>query len=186
MCWSGSPAVRRSKVFVYDIFLTPATIDDPTQYHSMDWPGPSNDYIYRKANKNSTAGYIQVPADGLYTIELQCGISVGEVYDDDPNAVYTYQKPRHNGEWGEDSGIEYDTILLDATKKNFDWMPVEVQLVRNTDEPELIWTAEDIIKQTTSNPARPRPVSICHLARHWRSRRLMSASGMSIRMHWVR
>lgn len=143
-----------SKVFVYDIFLTPAAIDDPTQYHSMNWPGPSNDYIYRKANKNSTAGYIQVPADGLYTIELQCGISVGEVYDDDPNAVYTYQKPRHNGEWGEDSGIEYDTILLDATKKNFDWMPVEVQLVRNTDEPELIWTAEDIIKQTTSNPGK--------------------------------
>ena len=143
-----------SKVFVYDIFGTPAAIDDPTQYHSMDWPGPSNDYIYRKTYKNATTGYIQVPADGLYTIELQCGISVGEVYDDTPNAVYTYQKPRHNGEWGEDSGIEYDTITLDATKKNFDWMPVEVQLVRNTDEPELIWTAEDILKLSTSNPGK--------------------------------
>lgn len=143
-----------SKVFVYDIFGTPAAIDDPTQYHSMNWPGPSNDYIYRKAYKNATTGFIQVPADGLYTIELQCSISVGEVYDDTPNAVYTYQKPRHNGEWGDDSGIAYDTITLDATKKNFDWMPVEVQLVRNTDEPELIWTAEDIIKLTTSNPGK--------------------------------
>ena len=134
------------RIYIHDVFAVPAAIDDPTQYHSMNWPGPSNDYIYRKANKNSTSGFIQIPADGLYTIELECSVDVEKCFSDTPSIYYTYEKPKWNGEFGDDAGAAYDTITIsDPSKKNFDWMPVEIQLLRNTDTTELIWTAGDIL-----------------------------------------
>lgn len=141
------------KVCVFDVFATPASTTDPTAYHYQWWN--SNDYIYRHANKNTTSGFIQIPADGLYTIELECTVDVAVCYDDTPGVVYTYEKKKWNGEYGNDSGLAYETITIsDPTKKNFDWMPVEIQLVRNTDEPELIWTAENIMVDSYSNPGK--------------------------------
>ena len=127
-----------AKAFVFDIFGTPCSKTDSTATHYQ--PVCTNDYIYRK-NRAETTGIIQIPATGLYTIELTCGIDLLKCYSD-TGYTYKYDKPKSNGA-ARAPEIEYDEITIsDSDKKTFDWMPVEIQLLRNTDEPELIWTAE--------------------------------------------
>ena len=133
-----------SAAYVYDIFATPASTSDPTARHYMT--ALTNDYIYRKVS-DSTSGFIQIPSDGLYTIELSVGVDISQVFNDNPQSTYSYRKKTFSGRTEEDD--EYEEITLDASHKTFEWMPVEVQLVRNTDEPELIWTAETVLKNQT-------------------------------------
>ena len=130
-------------VFVYDIFATPASTTDPTAKHYMSLP-PTNEYIYRK-NGDTTSGFIQIPSDGLYTIELTATVDVSNVYSDATGYELSYYEKINNG-LGE---LDYRKITLNQQAKNFDVMPVEIQLVRNTDEPELIWTAEKVLQNQT-------------------------------------
>ena len=127
-----------SKAYVYDVFATPASLTDATATHYQ--PVNTNNYIYRR-KKDSTSGFIQIPATGLYTIEMECSVDVARCYTNS-NYTYSYQKPKSDGAL-RDPQVIYEEIQLDSAHKTFEWMPVEVQLVRNTDECELIWTAED-------------------------------------------
>lgn len=130
------------KVFVYDVFATPATTEGTPGNHHMSTP-PTNDYLYRRQSPNSTSGFIVIPADGLYSIELQIStLSIAQCYSSYTGV--TYQKPKFNGDY-RNPDVAYDTINL-LGNKNFDTMPVEIQLVRNTDEPELIWKKENVIQ----------------------------------------
>lgn len=139
------------KIFVYDVFATPASYGDMTynEYHHMSTP-PTNDYIYRRAAPNSTSGFIAIPADGLYAIELQIStLSIAQCFNQ--NNIAKLIKKKWNGEYGSDAGTAEEEIdMTQSANKNFDIMPVEIQLVRNTDECELIGTATPIIPNPTS------------------------------------
>lgn len=120
--------------YVYDIFATPASTDHhDTAEHHMTIP-PTNKYLYRTANPNTTSGFIQIPADGLYLIEVVFQISLPNPLVQNANLV-EWLKPVVSYH---DSGYfcDYTNTVLN---RNFTDCPVEVQLVRNSDEPELIW-----------------------------------------------
>lgn len=134
-------------VFVYDIFATPASTTDTTAKHYMSTP-PSNDYIYRH-DKDTTSGFIQIPADGLYTIEFEASVDLTAAFAEMNNIRVSYQKKKKNNV-GE---LEYEEIQISPQTKVFETMPVEVQLVRNTDEPELIWTAESVMTGSANIPS---------------------------------
>jgi len=136
-----------AKAFVYDVFATPATDgyeSDAEHYFTMS---PTNSYLYRRQSNKNSSGFIVIPADGLYTINFH----LSELNLNNAFSGYTmvkYQQGRHNGEYGSDSGIAYDEIdASDPSTWTFDRFPVEVQLVRNTDEPELIWTAGNVMNR---------------------------------------
>ena len=95
---------------------------------------PTNNYIYRRNSPSNSSGFIYIPADGLYTIELT--IPNLTIEDEDTNLKYNKkQKVYENNEW---TIKEVETDL----PKNFDMMPVEIHLLRNTNETELINTAD--------------------------------------------
>lgn len=129
-------------VAAWDVFATPASMTDPNSTHYM--PVLSNQYIYRKADKNSTSGFIVIPADGLYTIELSCSVDISSVYSEFSSVKYTQKK--WDGDLKDPGIAEEEIDISSASSRTFDVLPVEIQLVRNTDEPELIWTAENVIK----------------------------------------
>ena len=96
---------------------------------------PTNNYIYRQNSPSNSSGFIYIPADGLYTIELT--IPNLTIEDEDTNLKYNKkQKVLENRVWTIE---EVETDL----PKNFDMMPVEIQLLRNSNETELINTADE-------------------------------------------
>lgn len=133
------------KVFVHDIFATPATTSGEMGNHHMSTP-PTNSYLYRQSTPTNTSGFIVIPADGLYMIELQIStLSIAQCFS--AYNIAKYKKPKFNGDY-RNPDVDYDEIDL-TSNKNFDTMPVEIQLVRNTDEPELIWTRENVMQTGT-------------------------------------
>ena len=95
---------------------------------------PTNSYLYRQNSPSNSSCFIYIPADGLYTIELT--IPNLTIEDEDTNLKYNKkQKVYENNEW---TIKEVETDL----PKNFDMMPVEIHLLRNTNETELINTAD--------------------------------------------
>lgn len=134
-------------VTVWDIFATPASTTDPTATHYFI-NQPSNKYIYRQASKDSSSGFIQVPADGLYTIELEAGVDITNIWNEFTKV--TYKKKVAAGSISNPT-VETEEVEFNMQRdRTFDNFPVEIQLVRNTDEPELIYTAEPVI---TTNPS---------------------------------
>ena len=115
----------------FDVFGT----NSGTANHTFTTP-PTNDYIYRSNSPYSTSGFIYIPATGLYTIEL----SVSNVsIEDEQSSGLSYMKKEtqivdHNTEI-----VEVETPL----QKNFDMMPVEIHLLRNSNETEIIGTADE-------------------------------------------
>lgn len=96
---------------------------------------PTNSYLYRQNSPSNSSGFIYIPADGLYTIELT--IPNLTIEDEDTNLKYNKkQKVYENNEW---TIKEVETNL----PKNFDMMPVEIHLLRNSNETELINTADE-------------------------------------------
>lgn len=141
MTWSGR--IRENNggedywwdhAYVYDIFATPAStgLHDHAEHH-MTIP-PTNDYLYRRANPNTTSGFITIPADGLYLVEANFYITLPNPLVQNANSV-KWLKPvvsyHDAGYW-----CDYTDVALE---RNFTDCPVEIQLVRNSDEPELIW-----------------------------------------------
>ena len=119
------------RVCWFDIFGT----NTGTANHVFTTP-PTNPYIYRQNSPYNTSGFIYIPATGLYTIELTVSnVSIA----DEQSSGLSYQKKvatlvDHNIE------IVEETATLE---KNFDMMPVEIHLVRNSNETELIGTADE-------------------------------------------
>ena len=95
---------------------------------------PTNNYIYRQNSPTNSSGFIYIPADGLYTIELT--IPFVTIDEEDTNLKYNKkERVYENNEW---TIKEVEANL----PRNFDMMPVEIHLLRNTNETELINTAD--------------------------------------------
>ena len=95
---------------------------------------PTNNYIYRQNSPTNSSGFIYIPADGLYTIELR--IPYVTIDEEETNLKYNKkERVYENNEW---TIKEVEADL----KRNFDMMPVEIHLLRNTNETELINTAD--------------------------------------------
>ena len=95
---------------------------------------PTNNYIYRQNSPTNSSGFIYIPADGLYTIELT--IPYVTIDEEETNLKYNKkERVYENNEW---TIKEVEADL----QRNFDMMPVEIHLLRNTNETELINTAD--------------------------------------------
>lgn len=95
---------------------------------------PTNNYIYRQNSPTNSSGFIYIPADGLYTIELT--IPYVTIDEEERNLKYNKkERVYENNEW---TIKEVEADL----QRNFDMMPVEIHLLRNTNETELINTAD--------------------------------------------
>lgn len=95
---------------------------------------PTNNYIYRQNSPTNSSGFIYIPADGLYTIELT--IPYVTIDEEETNLKYNKkERVYENNEW---TIKEVEANL----PRNFDMMPVEIHLLRNTNETELINTAD--------------------------------------------
>ena len=115
----------------FDVFGT----NSGTANHVFTTP-PTNPYIYRRNSPYNTSGFVYIPADGLYTIEL----SVSNVtIEDEQSSGMTYMKKETQTVGNNTEIVETEQPLY----KNYDMMPVEIHLVRNTNETELIGTADD-------------------------------------------
>ena len=111
------------RIVIYDVFASP----DGGSYNTFT-TAPTNDYIYRKHSPNNSSGFIYIPADGLYTIEL----TVTNLTISDSSDSMTF---------GEKYYALGDREIKTRRKqigKNFTDMPVEIHLVRNSNETELI------------------------------------------------
>lgn len=115
----------------FDVFGT----NSGTANHTFT-TAPTNPYIYRQNSPYNTSGFIYIPATGLYTIELSVSnVSIANEQSSD----ITYLKKvaqivDHNAQI-----VEVETPL----EKNFDMMPVEIHLLRNSNETELIATYDE-------------------------------------------
>lgn len=102
--------------------------------HNFTIP-PTNSYIFRQNNPSNTSGFIYIPSDGLYTIELT--VSNVSIADEQSNNIWYKKK-----EWGYQDN-EWQIIEREVPlEKNFDSMPVEIHLLRNSNETELISTVD--------------------------------------------
>lgn len=104
---------------------------------------PTNPYLYR--DENDGAGYIVIPADGMYAIEMDATFDMSDTLQSSPYIkpyIYTWDKENHNY-------TQKETIVY----KNFDTCPVELHLVRNKHEVEWIWGAD------TNNSVYPHEAS---------------------------
>lgn len=93
---------------------------------------PTNLYLYR--DENDGAGYIVIPADGMYAIEMDATFDMSETVNNSPTIrpyIYTWDTESHDYK-------QKETIVY----KNFDTCPVELHLVRNKHEVEWIWGAD--------------------------------------------
>lgn len=93
---------------------------------------PTNPYLYR--DENDGAGYIVIPADGMYAIEMDATLDMSETVNNSPTIrpyIYTWDTESHD--YKQKATIVY---------KNFDTCPVELHLVRNKHEVEWIWGAD--------------------------------------------
>ena len=116
ICWSDVFGVRGDSATHQ--FITP----------------PTNNYIYRQNSPTNSSGFIYIPADGLYTIELT--IPFVTIDEEQTNLKYNKkERVYENNEW---TIKEVEANL----PRNFDMMPVEIHLLRNTNETELINTAD--------------------------------------------
>ena len=115
----------------FDVFGT----NSGTANHTFTTP-PTNPYIYRSNSPYSTSGFIYIPADGLYTIELS--VSNVSIANEQTSGL-TYMKKTTQIVDKNTEIVEVETPL----QKNFDMMPVEIHLVRNSNETELIATADE-------------------------------------------
>lgn len=146
MSYFVSDEYNFAKAFVYDVFATPATDGYESGAEHYFTVSPTNSYLYRRQSNKNSSGFIVIPADGLYRINFHISelslINAFSGYN-----IVKYKQGRFNGNYGE-PGIDYDEIdVSDPSTWTFDRFPVEVQLVRNTDEPELIWTAGNVINR---------------------------------------
>ena len=115
----------------YDVFAT----NTGSERHNFTVP-PTNNYIYRQNAPTSTSGFIYIPADGLYTIELTVdNVSIA----DEQSTDITYMKKEYRYEDRESKIVEVEVPL----EKNFNSMPVEIHLLRNSNETELINTVDE-------------------------------------------
>lgn len=113
-----------TKVAVYDVFST-------TDEQCLHWDyKPDNDFIYRH-EKYKTTGLVTIPADGFYAIKLE--VFNVSIEDETPQ----FRADRSRMENGNTVTEPYDYT------KSWDTMPLEIQLVRNTDEVELIGTMDN-------------------------------------------
>ena len=115
----------------FDIFGT----NTGNSTHNFTVP-PTNNYLYRQNNPNNTSGFIYIPSTGLYTIELT--VNNVSIEDEQADHIWYDKKQREykDGEW---QIVEKETPL----QKNFDMMPVEIHLLRNSNETELINTVDE-------------------------------------------
>ena len=97
---------------------------------------PTNPYIYRRNNPASTGGFIYIPSDGLYTIELSIS---GLTIEDEQSSGITYEKKVREYKDGEWQVVDKETELV----RNYTYMPVEIHLLRNSNETELIGTVDE-------------------------------------------
>lgn len=118
------------RVVLYDVFASP----DGSDYHNFTVE-PTNDYLYRRNSLSNSSGFIYIPSTGLYTIELTItNLSIADSSDQMTYAEKYYDL----------SDREIKTRRK-SVSKNFTDMPVEIHLVRNSNETELIG---DIDEQT--------------------------------------
>lgn len=109
------------KVAVYDVFGI-------TDEQCLRWTQkPTNDFIYRH-DKDTTTGLITIPADGFYSIDFE--VTNVSIADETPE----FRADRKRLDNGYVVTEPYDYT------KSWDTMPLEIQLIRNTDEVELIGT----------------------------------------------
>ena len=115
----------------FDIFGT----NTGNSTHNFTVP-PTNNYLYRQNAPHNTSGFIYIPATGLYTIELT--VNNVSIEDEQADHIWYDKKAKEykDGEW---QIVEKETPL----QKNFDMMPVEIHLLRNSNETELIGTADE-------------------------------------------
>ena len=109
------------RIAIYDVFATA----NGTSYHNFTTP-PTNSYIYRQNSQSNSSGFIYVPATGLYTIEL----TVTNLSISDSSDQMTYMEKYF------DAGEVKKRRK--SIPKDFTGMPVEIHLVRNSNETELI------------------------------------------------
>lgn len=104
---------------------------------------PTNPYLYR--DENDGAGYIVIPADGMYAIEMDATFDMSDTLQSSPYIkpyIYTWDTENHDY-------TQKETTVY----KNFDTCPVELHLVRNKHEVEWIWGAD------TDNSVYPHEAS---------------------------
>ena len=93
---------------------------------------PTNPYLYR--DENDGAGYIVIPADGMYAIEMDATFDMSDTVQSSPYVKpYIYTWDTENSDYTQKETTVY---------KNFDTCPVELHLVRNKHEVEWIWGAD--------------------------------------------
>lgn len=93
---------------------------------------PTNPYLYR--DQSDGAGYIVIPADGLYSIEIEAEIDMTDSVQSSSYIIpyiYTYDSDEHDY-------VQKQTTVY----KNLQTCPVEIQLVRNKHDVEWIWGAD--------------------------------------------
>ena len=112
----------------FDIFGT----NTDSERHNFTVP-PTNSYIYRQNAPTSTSGFIYIPADGLYTIELT--VDNVSIADEQSDNIWYKKK-----EWNSQNNEIVETEV--PLEKNFNSMPVEIHLLRNSNETELIGAAD--------------------------------------------
>ena len=104
---------------------------------------PTNPYLYR--DENDGAGYIVIPADGMYAIEMDATFDMSDTVQSSPYIKpYIYKWDKETNDYKQKETTVY---------KNFNTCPVELHLVRNKHEVEWIWGAD------TNNSVYPHEAS---------------------------
>ena len=117
------------RVCWFDVFGTPAG----TSTHKFTTP-PDNKYIYRQNSPNNSSGFIYIPSDGLYTIELS--VDNVTIADEVTSDVWWKKKQVQLGQQ-----VTIDEVEV-PLERNLEQMPFEIHLVRNSNETELIGTRD--------------------------------------------
>ena len=118
------------RVCWFDVFGTPSG----SSAHTFTTP-PDNRYIYRQNSPNDTSGFIYIPSDGLYTIEL--AVDNVTIEDEVTSDIWWKKKELKLGQ---------TPTIVDVEKpleRNLKQMPFEIHLVRNSNETELIGTRDE-------------------------------------------
>lgn len=117
------------RVCWFDVFGTPSG----SSTHTFTTP-PDNKYIYRQNSPNNSSGFIYIPSDGLYTIEL--AVDNVTIEDEVTSDIWWKKKELQLGQTP--TIVEVEKPL----ERNLEQMPFEIHLVRNSNETELIGTRD--------------------------------------------
>lgn len=123
----GQTYYNFESAYVYDLWSQNGFDDGHGSYCSVGTTG--NKYMWRD-------GCIYIPASGYYKVQLYCQMRIAESSAGDADTGYYCERYNPDGTKYMRQGGD-NPWLAAGMRMNFDWCPMEVQIVRNGESVEL-------------------------------------------------